>query len=211
MRVVIMGEYSGRVRDAFLRRGHDAISVDYLPTEVWGPHHQGEFFAFIEAERVAGRWFDLMVAHPSCTDLAISGARWMTDHFVKSMTGAEVHDGERGYWHDGSAKRTKRDAAVEFVKRLWALPIDKVCLENPISLLSRFWYKPTQIIQPWQFGHGETKATCLWLRGLEPLMPTQIVDGREGRIWKLPPSPDRWKERSRTFLGIADAMAAQWG
>lgn len=131
--------------------------------------------------------FDLMIAHPPCTHLAVSGARWFKD------------------------KQVEQAEALEFVRLLLAAPIAKICLENPVSIISSRIRKPDQIIQPYQFGHGETKATCLWLKGLPQLVPTDIVAGREARVWKMSPSPNRWKERSRTHSGIAAAMAAQWG
>ena len=183
MRVLVACEYSGRVRDAFIARGHDAISCDLLPTEAPGPHYQGDVMDII------GDGFDLMIAHPPCTHLAVSGAR----HFAeKRKTGVQ-------------------QSALEFVRALLSVPIERIALENPVSIISTAIRKPDQVIQPWQFGHGETKATCLWLKGLRPLVPTNIVSGREARVHRMPPSPDRWKERSRTYLGIADAMAAQWG
>lgn len=180
MKILVACEYSGTVRDAFIARGHDAISIDLLPTERPGPHIQGD----VRDVRLAD--YDLMIAHPPCTHLAVSGARWFKD------------------------KATEQAAALEFVRWLMAAPIPWA-IENPISIISSRIRRPDQIIQPWQFGHGETKATCLWLNGLPPLQPTNIVAGREGRVWKLPPSPDRWKLRSATYQGIADAMASQWG
>lgn len=181
MRVLVACEFSGTVRDAFRARGHDALSCDLLPTEQPGPHYQGP------VEDILGDGWDIMIAHPPCTHLAVSGARW---------------------WKD---KRREQAAALDFVRLLLAAPIPRIALENPISIISTAIRKPDQIIQPWQFGHGETKATCLWLCGLPPLVPTDIVPGREARIHKLPPSPGRWKERSRTYPGIAAAMASQWG
>ena len=181
MRILIACEYSGTVRDAFRARGHDAMSCDLLPTERPGPHYQGDVFDIL------GDGWDMMIAHPPCTHLAVSGARW---------------------WKD---KRAEQSAALDFVRALMAAPIPRIAIENPISIISTAIRKPDQIVQPWQFGHGETKATCLWLQGLPKLVPTDIVDGREARIHKMSPSPDRWKERSRTYPGIADAMAAQWG
>lgn len=183
MKVLVACEYSGRVRDAFIARGHDAMSCDLLPTESPGPHYQGDV-----RDVLYGDW-DLMIAHPPCTHLAVSGAR----HFA--------------------AKRASgvQQEAVEFVRMLLAARIPKIALENPISIISTAIRKPDQVIQPWQFGHGETKATCLWLKGLPSLTPTDIVDGREARVHRMPPSPDRWKERSRTYLGVAKAMAEQWG
>jgi hypothetical protein len=181
MRVLVACEYSGRVRDAFCRRGHDAMSCDLLPTEVPGPHHQGP------VEEVLSDGWDLMIAHPPCTHLAISGSR----HF----------------WR----KQQEQAKALDFVRLLMAAPIDRWCIENPVSVISSAIRRPNQIIQPWQFGHGETKATCLWLSNLPLLRPTEIVDGRENRIHRMPPSPERWRERSRTYAGVADAMGAQWG
>lgn len=180
MKVLIACEYSGTVRDAFSALGHDATSCDFLPTERPGKHYQGNVLDII------GNGYDLMIAHPPCTHLAVSGSRWF-------------------------AKKQKEQAeALEFVRLLLSAPIPYIALENPVSIISTRIRKPTQTIQPWMFGHGETKATCLWLKGLPPLRPTNIVEGREQRIWKMPPGPDRWKERSRTFQGIADAMAQQW-
>ena len=183
MRVLVACEYSGRVRDAFLARGHDAMSCDLLPTDAPGPHYQGDVFDII------GNGWDLMIAHPPCTDLAVSGAR----HFA-----AKIADG-------------RQQRALDFVRALLDAPIERIALENPISVISSKIRKPDQIIQPWQFGHGETKATCLWLKNLPPLVPTDIVDGREARVHRMPPSADRWKKRSETYLGIAEAMASQWG
>lgn len=182
MRVLVACEFSGVVRDAFRARGHDAWSCDILPCDK-GPdrHIQGD------VRGVLGECWDLMIAHPPCTHLAVSGARWFKE------------------------KQAEQAEALEFVRTLMAAPIPRIAIENPISIISSRIRKPDQIIQPWMFGHGETKATCLWLKGLPPLMPTNIVEGREARIHKMPPGPDRWKERSRTFTGIAEAMADQWG
>jgi hypothetical protein len=182
MRVLVACEYSGTVRDAFRARGHDAWSCDLLPTERPGPHYQEDV-----REVIADMQWDLMIAHPPCTHLAVSGARW---------------------WKD---KLFEQGEALDFVRFLMAAPIPRIAIENPISKISTAIRKPDQIIQPWQFGHGETKATCLWLKGLPKLVPTDIVFGREARIHMMSPSKDRWKERSRTYQGIADAMAAQWG
>lgn len=180
MKVLIACEYSGIVRDAFAALGHDVMSCDLLPSERPGKHYQGDVFDII------GEGFDLMVAHPPCTHLAVSGSRWF---YRKEKEQAE---------------------ALDFVRRLLNAPIPFIALENPVSIISTKIRKPDQVIQPWMFGHGETKATCLWLKGLPPLRPTNIVEGREQRIWKMPPGPDRWKERSRTYTGIAEAMADQW-
>ena len=184
MRVIVACEYSGRVREAFRKLGHDAWSCDILESE-----DDSEFHIQTRIEDVINDGWDLMIAHPPCTHLAVSGAR----HFkAKQESGVQQE-------------------ALEFVRLLLEANIPKIALENPISIISSKIRKPDQIIQPWQFGHGETKATCLWLKGLPKLVPTNIVDGREQRIHKMPPSPTRWKERSRTYQGIANAMAAQWG
>jgi hypothetical protein len=193
MKVLIACEYSGVVRDAFLARGHEAVSCDLLPTESPGPHYEGDVFDIID------KGWDLMIAHPPCTDLAVSGAK----HFA-----AKIADG-------------RQQRALDFVQRLLEAPIDKICLENPVSVISSKIRKPDQIIQPWMFGHEATKTTCLWLKNLRPLETTQIVDkgarhvtksGKSLPSWyNLPPSKDRWKIRSATFPGIAAAMAEQWG
>jgi site-specific DNA-cytosine methylase len=181
MKVLVACEYSGVVRDAFRALGHDAMSCDLLPTDVEGPHYQGD------VRDILADGFDLMIAHPPCTHLAVSGARWFKD------------------------KAQQQQEALDFVRLLMDAPIPRICIENPVSIISSRIRKPDQVIQPWMFGHGETKATCLWLKGLPKLTPTNIVEGREQRIWKLPPSPDRWKIRSATYAGIAQAMAQQWG
>jgi hypothetical protein len=182
VKVLVACEYSGRVRDAFLAKGHYAMSCDLLPTDVSGPHYQGN------VQDVINDGWDLMICHPPCTHLAVSGAR----HFaVKKASGVQ-------------------DEALDFVRMLLNANIPKIALENPISIISSQIRKPDQIIQPWQFGHGETKATCLWLKGLPLLTPTNIVEGRSDRIHKMPPSANRWKLRSTTYQGIADAMANQW-
>lgn len=184
MRVLVGCEYSGAVRRAFRDLGHDAWSCDLLPSEDNSPYHtQGNVLKLI-----ADSW-DLAIFHPPCTHLAVSGAR----HFAaKKSSGIQQE-------------------ALDFVWMLLAAPIPRIALENPVSIISTRICKPTQIVHPWMFGHGETKATCLWLKGLPKLTPTQIVDGREPRVHRMPPSPNRWKERSRTYSGIAAAMAAQWG
>jgi len=181
MKVLIACEFSGIVRDAFIERGHDALSCDLLPTESPGPHYQGNVLDILD------NGWDLMIAHPPCTHLAVSGARWF------------------------KYKQQEQQEALEFVIELMEAPIPKICIENPISIISTRIRKPDQVIQPWQFGHGEVKATCLWLKNLPKLTPTHIVEGREARVHKMPPGPDRWKERSRTYPGIAEAMAEQWG
>lgn len=180
MKILIACEFSGIVRDAFTKLGHDVTSCDLLPSELPGKHYQGDI------RDILGQGWDMMIAHPPCTNLAVSGARWFKN------------------------KQQEQKEALEFVELLLNAPIDKIALENPISIISSKIRKPDQIIQPWQFGHGETKATCLWLKNLPLLKPTSIVEGREARIHKMPPGQDRWKERSRTMQGIADAMAEQW-
>lgn len=184
MKVLIACEFSGVVRDAFLRRGHDAWSCDLLPTESEWPEDR---HIIGDVTQVLGDGWDLMIAHPPCTHLAVSGARWFKH------------------------KQQEQAEALEFVRVLLDAPVPRIALENPVSIISSRIRKPDQIIQPWQFGHGETKATCLWLKGLPALKPTQVVDGREQRIHRMAPSEDRWRERSRTYAGIAEAMAEQWG
>ena len=174
--------------------------AEYTDPEHGARHLTGDLFSMDQRELES---YDLLIAHPPCTHLAVSGARWLTRHWVKR--------GKGGYWHDPADKLRLQAEAIEFVRRIWALPVPRKCLENPISRLSTLWMKPTQIIQPWQFGHGETKATCLWLENLPKLRPTDVVAGREARVHNMPPGPDRWKERSRTFAGVARAMAMQWG
>lgn len=183
--MLVACEYSGTVRDAFRDLGHDALSCDLLPTERPGPHFQGDLFDVIDYP------WDLAIFHPECTDLAVSGAR----HFAGKRADGRQH------------------ASVAFFMRIVQRSehIPRTCIENPVSIMSTLYRKPDQIVQPWQFGHGETKSTCLWLKGLPPLSPTRIVEGREARVHRMAPSPDRWKERSRTYPGIAQAMAAQWG
>ena len=199
MRVLVACEYSGRVRQAFRALGHDAWSCDLLPAEdglCW--HLKGDAVKWAEdgcppdphklMEYLLMPW-DLMIAFPPCTDLCSSGARWFSEKRA-----------------DGRQK-----AAVNFFMSLANAKIKRIAIENPIGIMSRRWRKPDQIIQPWQFGHGETKATCLWLKNLPKLTPTNIVDGREAKVHRMSPGPNRWKERSRTYQGIADAMAQQWG
>lgn len=183
MKVLVACEYSGRVRDAFIRGGHDAMSCDLLPTDAPGPHYQGSVMDILQ-----DGW-DLMIAHPPCTHLAVSGAR----HFA-----AKRADG-------------RQQEAIDFFLALARAPIPRIAIENPVCIMSSLWRKPDQTIQPWQYGHGETKATCLWLKNLPHLVPTSIVSGREARIHKMPPSADRWKLRSQTYQGIAEGMADQWG
>jgi len=183
-RVLVACEYSGVVRDAFTRAGFYAMSCDLLPSDSpGGRHYQGDVRDIID-----DGW-DLMVAHPPCTDLAVSGARYFAE---KRADGRQA-------------------AALDFVRLLLNAPVGRIALENPVGVISSQIRKPDQIIQPWQFGHGETKATCLWLENLPRLVPTDVVQGREARIHRMSPSPDRWKLRSRTYQGIADAMVSQWG
>ncbi len=181
MKILIACEFSGIVRDAFADLGHDAWSCDLLPTERPGNHIQGDVLEILD-----DGW-DLMIAHPPCTHLAVSGARWF------------------------KGKEREQAEALEFVRALMAAPIMRIALENPVSIISSRIRKPDQIIQPYAFGHGETKATCLWLKNLPPLLPTEFVDGREPRVHRASPGPDRWRERSRTLSGVAAAMARQWG
>ena len=181
MKVLIACEFSGVVRDAFLGVGHDAMSCDLLPSENPGPHYQGD------VRDVLGDGWDMMIAHPPCTHLAVSGARWFAD------------------------KQVEQEEALAFVRLLLDAPIERIALENPISIISSRIRRPDQVIQPWQFGHGEVKATCLWLKGLAVLLPTDIAAGRVARVHRMSPGPERWKGRSRTYPGIASAMAAQWG
>lgn len=185
LRVLVACEFSGVAREAFRRRGHDAWSCDLLRSELSGPHFHCAVREVFEREPVI-HW-DLLLAFPPCTHLAVSGARWFA----------------------GKAKA--QDDALTFVRYLLELPVPRIALENPIGVISTKIRKPDQIIQPWMFGHGEVKATCLWLKGLPLLRPTNIVEGRYARVHREPPSPDRWKKRSRTLFGIADAMAEQWG
>lgn len=185
MRVLIACEFSGIVREEFRKLGHDAWSCDLLPTEIEGNHIQGDVL------EILNDGWDLMIAHPPCTHLAVSGARWFKD------------------------KKEEQENALEFVKQLLNAPINKIALENPVSIISSKIRKPDQIIQPWMFGHEESKKTCLWLKNLPPLIPTKIMEIRNRNLTpsgqnKLTPSPDRWKERSRTYVGIAKAMAEQW-
>lgn len=182
MKVLVACEYSGIVRDAFLNAGHDAISCDIIDTES-NPcrHYKGDVFDIID------EGWDMIIAHPPCTHLCVSGARWFKE------------------------KISEQQEAIDFFLRLANADIPRIAIENPVGIMSTVWRKPDQYIQPWQFGHGETKKTGLWLKNLPLLQPTNIVSGRENRIHKIGPSADRWKLRSRTYTGIADAMADQWG
>ena len=181
MRVMVACEFSGVVREAFAAQGHDAWSCDLLPSEQPGQHLQDDIRDINLAR------FDLLIAHPPCTHLAASGARW---------------------W---GGKRAEQEEALAFVRWLMAAPVPRIAIENPVSAISSRIRKPDQIIQPHHFGHGETKTTCLWLTNLPPLFATHLVPGRVARVHLMSPSPDRWRERSRTYDGIAQAMARQWG
>ena len=197
MKVLVACEFSGRVRDAFIKRGHDAISCDLLPTDVDGPHYQGDIMDII----FGGNTFDLMIAHPPCTYLSSAGLHW--NNKIKG-------------------RQQLTEEAFEFFWFLYNCPINKVCVENPVGYVNTHFRKPDQIINPFQFGHPERKRTCLWLKNLPKLQPTNIVEPekptyicKSGRKLyftdKLSPSKDRWKIRSITFQGIANAMAEQWG
>ncbi len=181
MKILIACEFSGIVREVFKKLGHDAWSCDLLPTEIPGQHIQDDVLKYLK------EGWDMMIGHPPCTHLAVSGARWFQE------------------------KQKKQLKAIDFFMKLINAPIRKIAIENPICIMSTKYRKPDQIIQPWQFGHGETKATCLWLKNLNKLKPTKIVKEREARIHKMPPSKNRSKLRSITYQGIADAMAEQWG
>lgn len=196
MRVLIACEYSGAVRDAFIAAGHDAMSCDLLPSEILGPHYQGD------VRDVLGDRWDLMVAHPPCTYLSVSGMHWT---------------------RRGLRDPQLTEDALDFVRLLLAAPIPRIAVENPVSIISTRIRRPDQIVQPWQYGHDASKTTCLWLKNLPALQPTQIIEPRivngrrrwanqtDGGQNRLSPSADRWKRRSATYAGIAGAMAAQWG
>lgn len=190
MNILIACEFSGIVRDAFRAKGHNAWSCDFLETERDHTYHLCGDVAYWLGGRQHGLskipW-DMMVAFPPCTHLCVSGARWFKD------------------------KPAEQAEAVRFFLSLTTVDIPRIAIENPIGIMSNRYRKPDQIIQPWQFGHGETKATCLWLKNLPILKTTKIVEGREAKVHRCPPGPDRWKIRSRTFQGIGNAMADQWG
>lgn len=181
MNVLVGCEHSGVVRDAFLRAGHTALSCDLLPSQAPGPHIQAD----VRTLDLSG--FDLAIFHPECTHLASSGARWFAQ------------------------KRAEQEEALEFFRWCLNAPVPRVAVENPVSIASTHIKFRSQVIQPWMFGHGEVKTTCLWLKNLPMLRATNIVEGREQRCWRMSPSPDRWAKRSRTYEGIAEAMAQQWG
>ena len=184
MRVLVACEFSGIVRDAFRARGHDAWSCDLVPSEAARMYHiQGDVLG------VLGDSWDMVLAFPPCTHLAVSGARWFAE---KRRAGLQAD-------------------AVRFFMAMIHAPAEYVCVENPVGLMSSYYRPPDQIIQPWQFGHGETKATCLWLKNLPPLVPSRVVEGREPRVHRLPPSPERSRLRSESYVGVAEAMADQWG
>lgn len=196
MRVLVACEFSGRVRESFRALGHDAWSCDLLKSEIPGPHYQEDIFHVLEVFKGGELDWDLLIAHPPCTHLAVSGARYFKN------------------------KVQEQADALEFVQRLLDAPVAKIALENPVSIISTHIRKPDQIIQPWQFGEPESKKTCLWLKGLPKLVPTDILELPKCGYWgnqtpsgqnKLGPSPDREKVRGRTYWGIARAMAAQWG
>jgi len=196
MKVLVACEYSGKVRDAFIRVGHEAISCDILPTDSPGPHYEGDVLDILDDE------WDLMIAHPPCTYLSVSGMHWTTR---------------------GLRDPKLTEDAMDFVNKLLNAPISKIALENPVSIISSRVRKPDQIVQPYEYGHDASKKTCLWLKNLPLLVPTQIIEPKvvgNKKIWgnqtasgqnKLPPSKDRWKIRSETYQGIANAMANQWG
>lgn len=187
MKVLVACEYSGAVRDAFIAAGHNAMSCDLLPTDSPGPHHQGDVAEILD------RGWDLLIAHPPCTYLCNSGVRWLKTDLSR--------------WG-------KMEAGCDLFLKLWNAPVPRICIENQVMhgyAKKIIGSGPAQSVQPWMFGHGETKRTCFWLKGLPKLKPTDVVAGREQRIWKLPPTADRWKIRSQTYTGIAKAMAEQWG
>jgi hypothetical protein len=187
MRVLVACEESGTVRDAFRKKGHEAYSCDLLPSEIPSPYHiQDDVLKHLDEN------WDMMIAHPPCTFLCNSGVSWL---------------------HRDDSRWDKLKDGWQFFLNLLNAPVPRICVENPIphKYAREHIGKYTQIIQPWQFGHGETKATCLWLKNLPKLEPTNIVGGREQRLHRLPPSKDRSRLRSKTFQGIADAMSKQWG
>jgi hypothetical protein len=208
MRVLVACEFSGVVRDAFTKKGHFAVSCDLVPSETKGPHYEGDVMDMIygrAGELFCHKQWDLAIEHPPCDHVAVSGARWFPEKRA-----------------DG-----RQRAAIKFFLDLWEAPVPRIALENPIGIMSgkqeylKKWYPDLyerakilpepQIIQPWQFGHGETKATCLWLKNLPKLVPTNIVPGREHRVHRMAPGPNRARDRARTYPGIAAAMAEQWG
>lgn len=199
MKILIACEMSGSVRRELRALGHEAFSCDILPSE-----DNSEFHFQKDVIPLLGMGWDMLIGFPPCTHLSLSGARWLTDHWVQRKN-------KPPRWHDGAAKRAAQKEAVAFFKILWNAPIPRIALENPMSMASTLVAKKSQEIQPWQFGHGEQKTTWLWLKNLPHLVPTNIVEGREQRIWKMPPGAMRSIERSRTYPGVAKAMAQQWG
>lgn len=205
MRILVACEFSGRVRDAFIKRGFDAMSCDLLDTEALGPHYKGDVMEIIN-----DNW-DLMICHPPCTYLTISQA-WTFYH----PEDKNLPVNERRAHPKFPDRWEKKQEALNFCKQLFESAIPMICMENPVGFLNTEYHKPDQIIQPWQFGHPESKKTCLWLKNLPKLLPTNIITERTNNLTpsgqnKLGPSPDRWKIRSRTYEGIAEAMAGQWG
>jgi len=199
VKVLVGCEFSGRVRDAFRAHGHDAWSCDLLESDP-----PSEFHIVADVRGILHDGWDLAIFHPPCDHLAVSGARWWTDHVVKRKKGGD-------YFYDGSKKRAAQEAALAFVLALMEAPIPRIAVENPISVISTRIRPPDQIIQPWMFGDPYQKATCLWLKNLPLLVATNEVEGRTQAVWRATPSPDRWKLRSLTYPGIAQAMAVQWG
>ena len=192
MNVLIACEFSGVVREAFRKKGHNAFSCDIIDTKIDSPFHlKGDVFQYLKGDL---SW-DLLIAFPPCTYLCISGNKWMKPEYKDRFPN----------------RQQQREDGLSFVRHLMCCSVEKICIENPIGIISSRIRKPDQVLQPWMFGHGETKATCLWLKNLPPLRPTNIVSGREARIHKMAPSPTRSMERSITYQGIADAMADQWG
>jgi hypothetical protein len=200
MKILVACEYSGTVRDAFRDRGHDAMSCDLLPTDRPGPHHTGDVHGLL-----AGNDWDMVIAFPPCTYLTVSGNRWLYHPEDRHLP----VDQRRPHPKFPNRQDQRDDGADFFMSFVDSAP--KVVIENPVGIMSTRYRKPDQIVQPWMHGHPETKATCFWLKGLAPLVPTNIVEGREQRLWKLPPTADRAKLRSKTYEGIAQAMADQWG
>jgi hypothetical protein len=200
MKVLVACEFSGVVRESFKNLGHNAWSCDLLESEIEGNHIQGDCLKYLN------EGWDLIIAHPPCTYLSVSGSAWFYHPEDKGLP----FDKRRPHPKYPNRREDQRKA-IDFFMRFVHAPCDKIAIENPISVMSSKYRKPDQIIQPWQFGHGETKATCFWLKGLPLLKPTNIVEGRKQRLHYLPPSKDRQKIRSKTFKGIADAMSSQWG
>ena len=181
MKVLVACEFSGTIREAFSKMGHDATSCDFVDSEIPGSHYRGD------VRDLFGNNWDLMIANPPCNHLAISGAKWFQE------------------------KKEKQKAALDFVRELMYCGIPRIAIENPISIISTRIRKPSQIVHPWMFGHGVAKSTCLWLKNLPKLVPTNVVEGRAQSILMAPDVKDKWKFRSRTFSGVAEAMAGQWG